>query len=366
MRIISVLLFLVIPFSITKIGGDFGITNFIPTDKQNIIIPPDFPPFDPPVGSIPDLSTSFNDAVELSLNYSTINEYFQSLDDYDYYVYEAEYTNYCKFYLMGSCESYSYGVSVYKSTNTTTPVMTYNHNTDNVLSDSYSIYIEQDEIYYFVVYEVTGQQYLENPESPDSINIVIPHYVPYIVSANNFEIGEGMTIESYFGTSNPNYTHYYNGGFTRKLFFASSAYTILNNNKTMRDYILEAAAIWNKVGVIQFEETLYENQCDIVFESVFITGEGDKGTGWFFITDSEHQHYQSNRVVGEIDFNLSHINHFSSSLKTIKTALHEMGHSIGLGHYSLGGTSNVMYGSSSYYAGKLGKFDIGLYRYIYG
>ncbi len=353
LQLIATLLLSLAGSSSLRSGNDFD-----KNDGTRIIIPPDFPPLppdDPPDPEVPDLTSSFSNALPISLGISNIVDTFQTSSDIDYYSFTSTRSDYVKFYLFSITSTYTYNLRVYRSTDLINPIKNYSLTSGNLPNDSYGIYVEQNETVYFTLREDFALPSLEIGDEPDII--VQPTYSPATVTANTIS-GTGDP-QDYTFYDNYARTHY-NGGNTRTVYFENSVYFIVNGNKTALDLISEAMVIWNKVGTIQFIQTTNIAQCDIIV-STSDQPNPSHGYGSFYMINED---YNLDRIMGEISLNRLYMPELTNS-ESLNAVLHEMGHSIALKHHDVN-SNDTMYKYAHSFNGKLSKSDIGCYRYLYG
>ena len=208
-------------FNLKETNKSFSyLTDEEPDITPSVVVPviPPIGPIDPVVPEITDKSTSFADAKILSFGGSCV-EAFQTTGDEDYYVYTANYTNYCYFNVTSSISSYIADIKVFDESDLVEPIYEYTNaetiNGDNIESLP-AIYVEKGAKIYFKVTKHTGSidtyLYLLNDnitqldyddDSGDNLNSCINYYFVagrtyyFVVKCYGASIGSFNMVISY-------------------------------------------------------------------------------------------------------------------------------------------------------------------------
>lgn len=299
-----------------------------------------------------DKSSSISNSKQISFEGYYL-EGFQYANDVDYFKYTAQNTNYIQFNIQSMWTSYNLcNISVYKSDDLTTPILSYN-NTLSILGDDISsvpeIYTEQGDVYYFKIEKIE--------KTPITTEILIPSYYARVLSANYADCDSEQFVSKGY-VSQLQYA--YNGSNNIYVYFDGSTNEVVNSSHgyTYKQIVLEAMQIWNEVGIMQWVEVSDQSLADTVVECVYDSTATFTGVYTSFF---------SNNVVnsGKLSLNKYYQQNYSYA-RTLKTCVHELGHGLGLGHIDYDGSNNVMYSYSAEYKYQLGKGDIAAYRYLWG
>ena len=278
---------------------------------------------------------------------------FKDPNDDDYYTFTA--TNLRSFAVKVTSTSQIASISVFKN-NTSNLVAHYNSNVAyNYASFSSNLVSigPNETIFIQVIPSVTSSYYTIWIDSNPNLSGVS------ILKANGNE--EPLT---YYGSANLTQINYY----------VDSSCNITFGSYSFANAYLDALNEWNKVGNLNLNIVNNASYADVILstDSVINLYPDIGKTQYTFVQhliglNTYYDFYASSiRVVGDWYFYGSNYSNAYEAL--VKTCIHEVGHSIGLGHSNY--NTNYMYGSSltgipgtSNY---IGDGDVSSYLYIYG
>ena len=302
----------------------------------------------------PNDSDSFFDAITISG--SSYKGVFNSDDYYDYYVYVSSFYEPLLFQITNS--PYTYDLYIYQNSYTNL-IKSYSH--DASVSPTYSNSFDN------IVYSQPGDTFYIVVENPT----LISHY--YYISANK---NPGLSGISYLKTPNNTKFDYYYGQSN----LISVSYTISNcsisipgTGKTYYDAYVDAINFWNNIdGNVTLSIASYGN-CILtaVPYSTLISETNETSVlGYAHCYRNSSSPYYFNcdyiHLIDNPNY-YSSVNYLMTYNRIVGCAIHEIGHSLGLDHFSSSAYErNVMYESYFAFGNQIGDGDLASDRYLHG